>query len=274
MIHIGIKPHQLGATLPELHLAWREAEDAGFESVWVFDHVNRADEQPCPEALALLAALARETSRVRLGVLVLNPGLRHPAWLATSLATLDHVSDGRIEVGVGAGSQFGMADLVSFGLPTPGLRGRIDRLEEYVQVLKLLWTGDKRDFSGRHFRLDGAQIGVRPLQRNLPLIVGGGSRKLLEVAARHASEWNFSTQEPAEFRLRGATLHELCAQYRREVARSAQVYLRAVSDSELEALAERFEEAGAQRLIVIADPPYPKGKVAALGRRLLSSAGG
>ncbi len=269
MVRIGVKPHQLGADLSELRLAWREAEDAGFESVWVFDHVNRAGGEPCLEALTLLAAMACETSRVRLGVLVLNPGLRHPAWLGAALATLDQTSGGRIEVGVGAGSGFGLTDLAAFGLPTPPLRGRLEALEEYCQVLRLLWTGGAVDFQGRHFGLAGARLGATPVQEELPLIVGGGSPRLLRIAARHATEWNLSTVEPQEFRHRSRRLDELCQLTQRWVTRSAQVFLRDVPDSELESLVERFAEAGAERLVLIPDPPYEKGAIVALGRRVL-----
>ena len=271
MVRIGIKPHQLGATLSQLRLAWREAEEAGFESVWVFDHVNRVNEQPCLEALGLLSALACQISRMRLGVLVINPGLRHPAYVAGVAATVDQLSNGRMELGVGAGSPFGMLDLAACGLPTPSLRERVALLDEYCQVLRRLWTGEKVDFAGRYFQLRGAHMGAQPVQRELPLIVGGGSRRAMEVAARHATEWNLSTADPDEFRRRSGEFDELTQETGRPVAKSVQLNLRGVPDRDLEIAVQRCVDAGAERVILVLEPPYYEGSITTLGRRVLGS---
>jgi alkanesulfonate monooxygenase SsuD/methylene tetrahydromethanopterin reductase-like flavin-dependent oxidoreductase (luciferase family) len=255
VVRIGVKPHQLGAGLPELRNAWREAEDAGFESVWLFDHVNRVAGQTTIEALALLSALATETRRARVGVLVLNASLRHPALVAAQAAALDQISGGRLELGVGAGSRFGMTDAAAFGLETPRLSERVARLDEYCRVLSLLWSGEAVSFGGRFFRLDGAQLGIEPVQAELPLIVGGG-RRMLGLAAREAVEWNRSTADVEEYRALAAALGEAEREVGRTVRRSVQVNLSQVPDGDVESAVERFAEAGAERVVFILDPPF------------------
>lgn len=272
MVRIGVKPHQLGASLDELRRAWREAEDAGFESVWVFDHISRAGGQPCLEALSLLGALAQETSRVRIGVLVLNAGLRHPAYVAAAAATLDRLSGGRLEIGVGAGSAFGMADLAAFGLPQPRLGERLAILEEYCQVLRALWTGERVDFEGRYYTLADAAIGAEPAQQELPLIVGGGSRRALQAAGRYGDEWNLSLPKAdvEAFSSRAAALSEFAAETGRTVKRSVQLYVKGVPQDELDAAVGWFVSAGAERVVLVIDPPFAAGSITALGRRVFA----
>src|SRR5437867_4055142 len=109
-MRIAVKPGQIGLTTRELRDCWQEAEEAGFESVWVFDHLTRLRGQRCYEAVSLLAAMAVLTTRVRIGCAVLAVGTRQTDTLAASLATVDALSEGRLEVGLGAGSAFARED--------------------------------------------------------------------------------------------------------------------------------------------------------------------
>ena len=161
---------RFGLDVTQHQLEWDEivsraklAEDAGFDGVWVFDHFKAlyADPKgPCLEGWTLLAGLARETSRVRLGTLVTGMTHRIPSVLAAEVVTVDHLSGGRVECAVGAA--WNEPEHRELGIPFPSLRDRMDRLEEGVQVLKLLFTQDDVSFEGRQVRLDHATYRPRP----------------------------------------------------------------------------------------------------------------
>ena len=191
---------RIGIDVAQHHLGWEEmvdrvrfAEDAGFDGAWVFDHFKPLYGDPggpCMEGWTLLAALAACTTRIRLGTLVTGVTYRNPALLAAEAATVDHVSDGRLELGVGAAWFEAEHDALGFDFPRAG--ERIDRLEEAIQVVKALFTADGVSFDGRHYRLRDASYNPKPVQRPHPPIWvgGGGERRTLPLAARHADVWH------------------------------------------------------------------------------------
>ena len=188
---IDISQHQL--TWDELVSRARMAEDANLDGVWVFDHFTAlyADPMgPCLEGWTLLAGLARETSRIRLGTLVTGMTHRHPSVLATQVVTVDHLSEGRVECAVGAA--WNEPEHRALGIPFPPVAERMDRFEEGVQVLRSLFTQDHTSFEGRYFRLDDATYHPRPIQQPSPPIwVGGtGRRRTLPIAGRYADAWH------------------------------------------------------------------------------------
>ena len=175
---------------------WQTAERLGYDWASVSDHLSRLavfgahDTDPWLEAWTQLAALAQATSRIRVGTLVSCVGYRHPAVLAKMAATLDVISGGRLELGLGAG--YAEAEYRMYGLPFPSAAVRLAQLDEALQVCKLLWTHERSDFLGEHFRLDGAVCEPKPLQRpHPPIWVGGmGEQKTLRIVAEHADGWN------------------------------------------------------------------------------------
>jgi alkanesulfonate monooxygenase SsuD/methylene tetrahydromethanopterin reductase-like flavin-dependent oxidoreductase (luciferase family) len=188
---LDVAQHQL--TWHEILSRTRLAEQAGFEGVWVFDHFSAlyADpDGPCLEGWTLLAALAAATSRIRLGTLVTGMTHRHPSVLATQVVTVDHVSGGRVECAVGA--SWNAEEHAELGLPLPRARERAERLEEGVQVLRLLMSGERVSFSGSHYRLDDALYRPRPVQRPTPPVwIGAAGRRLmLPVVGRQADAWH------------------------------------------------------------------------------------
>jgi len=188
---IDVSQHQL--TWDELLARTRFAEDAGFESAWVFDHLTPLYGDPggpCMEAYTLLAALAASTSRIRLGALVTGVTYRHPSVLAAEVVTVDHVSGGRVNLGIGAA--WHADEHRRLGIDFPSAKDRAGRLEEAIQVVKLLWTRDAADFDGRYYRLEGGYLHPRPVQRpHPPLWVGaGGERLMLPIVGRHADVWH------------------------------------------------------------------------------------
>ena len=188
---LDIAQHQL--TWDEILTRARLAEDAGLDGIWVFDHLKALygdPRGPSMEGWTLLAGLARETSRVRLGTLVTGMTYRHPSMLAAEVVTVDHLSNGRVECAVGAA--WNEPEHRELGFPFPSLRDRMDRLEEAVQVLRRLFTEDDVTFDGRHYRLENATYNPKPVQRpHPPIWIGGeGRSRTLPIAGRYADAWH------------------------------------------------------------------------------------
>ena len=190
-IGIDVAQHQLG--WDELLGRVRFAEDAGFDGAWVFDHFKALygdPDGPCLEAYTTLAALAAATTRIRLGVLVTGVTYRHPSVLAAQAITIDHVSQGRLELSLGAA--WFQDEHHQLGVPFPPVGERADRLEEAIEVVKALMTTDGVTLDGPHYPLHEATLRPRPVQKpHPPLWVGaGGQKRTIPIAARHADAWH------------------------------------------------------------------------------------
>lgn len=191
---------RLGIDVSQHQLTWQElservqfAEEAGFDGAWVFDHFKPLYGDPggpCLEGWTLLAALAAQTSRIRLGALVTGVTYRHPSVLAAEAVTVDHVSDGRLEFGIGAAWFEG--EHRALGIPFPSNGERARRLEEALQTIRLLMTEDDASFDGRYYQLRGATYQPRPVQRpHPPIWVGArGEQLMLPIVGRHADVWH------------------------------------------------------------------------------------
>jgi F420-dependent oxidoreductase-like protein len=178
-------------------------EEHGFEGLFRSDHYLSFDhpkERGAFDAWATLAALASITERIRLGTLVSPGGFRHPSELAKSVVTVDHASDGRVELGMGAG--WFEREHRAFGFPFPSDAERLDVLTEQVEIVHRLWSEDEVDFEGRHYRLESCTSLPRPLQEpHPPLIVGGNAGpRSVAMAARWADEYNVVFVDPATAR--------------------------------------------------------------------------
>ncbi|HEY7401770.1 MAG TPA: TIGR03560 family F420-dependent LLM class oxidoreductase [Actinomycetota bacterium] len=223
---LDVSQHQL--TFDEIVKRARLAEDAGFDGVWVFDHFKAlyADPKgPSLEAWTLLAGLARETTRVRLGPLVTGMTHRHPSVLATSVVTVDHLSNGRVECAVGAA--WNEPEHRELGIEFPSVRDRLDRLEEGVQVLRALFTQEDVTFEGRHYRLERATYRPRPIQKpHPPIWIGGtGRKRLLPIAGRYADVWHGWADDAAEL----AAMNVIIDRAAEEAGREPKDVLRASS---------------------------------------------
>jgi len=164
----------------------------GWDGMWLADHFmpNEADTStPWPEAWTTLAALAPQVPSIRLGTLVTGNTYRHPAVLAKMAATVDHISGGRLVLGIGSGWQEN--EHQQYGIEFGTVRQRLDRLEEACAMIKSLFNEPSANFEGRFYTLKDATLEPKPLQPNLPLMVGGGGEKVtLRITARYADEWN------------------------------------------------------------------------------------
>jgi F420-dependent oxidoreductase-like protein len=173
----------------------RIAEEGPFESIWVYDHFHTVPvptDEATHEAWSLMAALAAATSRVRLGQMCTCMGYRNPAYLAKIASTIDVISGGRVEMGIGAGWYEHEWRAYGYGFPSAG--ERLGQLDEGVQIMRQLWTTGKATLDGKHYQVDGAIARPLPLQQGgIPLwIAGGGEKKTLRTAARYAAYTNFA----------------------------------------------------------------------------------
>lgn len=264
-MEFGLKTAQPGASYRELVEAWQAAERGGFTSAWIYDHLTALGDptQPTLEAWTLLAALATQTTTLRIGVLVTDNSLRHPALLAREAVTVDQISEGRLDVGLGAGNPRSEIDYRAYGLHDQPLGERIGRLGEACRVLRALWTRESVDFDGRYYQLKDARAEIRPVQRPLPLWIGGSGDRVLRITARYADGWNYTGPldrfPDAVSRLRAA----LAAAGRDPAAVrvSAQFFLGDKSLGVIRDEVARYEEAGADLLMAIVERPFTPDSV-------------
>src|ERR1700681_1057897 len=189
---------------------WKLYEELGFDSVWDCDHYVQPSRPHGPyfEGWTLLAGLAAVTSRIRIGVLVSCNTFRHPSLLAKEAVTVDHISNGRLELGLGAG--WYEAEHTMFGIDFPDPAERVGRFREAVAIIDQLLRNDETSYAGRYYHLRQARSRPRPVQQpRPPLILAGHQRKMLRIVAEYADGWSsFGTVE--EMRARSDMLNEHC----------------------------------------------------------------
>lgn len=231
---------------------WREADAISvFESAWSWDHFYPLAEPfdgPNLEGWTMLAALAQATSRIRLGAMVNGMHHRHPAVTANMAATLDIISDGRFELGMGAGWNVMESD--AYGIELGTLRQRFDRFDEGIEIIRSLLDRPVTSFSGDYFALTEARCEPKPVQAKLPLVIGGkGPKRTLRTAARWADQWDMTFPDsPADWMLLDSVLRDHCvAEGRDESEITRSVHLGYGPDDDPSELADRangFFEAG------------------------------
>ncbi|WP_320064511.1 LLM class flavin-dependent oxidoreductase [Micromonospora sp. RTGN7] len=249
-VRFGVHSGQQYHSFAELLDLWQRAESLGYDWASLFDHYRPplgGPAGPCFDGLSLLAALAARTTRIRCAMLVSAVTWRHPAIAANIAATIDHISGGRLEFGVGAAG----ADLAyeQYGIPFPSAGARLDLLDDACRVLRGLWEQPSTTFTGRQVRLTEAHLEPKPLQARIPLIVGGeGERRMLRIVAEHADIWNTLAGDPAGYAHKLDVLGRHCAAVGRDPAtvRKSVTFRVALADDPAQAR-ERFA-ATAQRL--------------------------
>ncbi len=241
---------------------WRAADDIElFESGWTFDHfypIFSDSTGPCLEGWVTLTALAQATRRLRFGTLVTGIHYRHPAVLANMAATLDIVSGGRLELGLGAGWNEEESGAYGIALGTP--KDRSDRFEEACEVVVGLLTQETTSFKGSFYELTDARCNPKPIQRpHPPICIGGnGERRTLRTAARFAQHWNFLGGTSEEFSQKRDVLHQHCADLGRdpaEILLSSHVRFEGDPAATAETAAA-LADVGAGLAIIVLRPPH------------------
>ena len=194
-----------------------ECERLGFHSVWLDDHLMFG-RMPILECWTTLAALAATTSRIRLGTMVTSNGLRNPALLAKMAATVDVISGGRIEFGIGSGIQ--VEEHIAYGFPFPDIEVRTEKLRESLEIFKSLWREEKTDYSGKHYNIINAFCEPKPIQQPYPPITigGAGEEFTLKVTAQHADRFDFGYLPSLEiYKHKLTVLESYCKQMGRDI---------------------------------------------------------
>ena len=196
-LRFGLKASGQWISIEELRNIWKIADEAGFDHLWDFDHLAtigpNGPDGPIYEGWALQAAMAEATKRVRIGCMVTGNTYRHPIVLAKLAVTVDHLSEGRLEFGIGAG----WAEIEHQMYGIEGLDHRVGRLSESLQIIKSLFTQDRTNFEGRYYHFKDAIANPKPIQKPFPPIwIGAQGESTLRLAARHADVWNISGGDP------------------------------------------------------------------------------
>ncbi len=228
-LKIGIHAGPQEIAFDELTRLWKRAESAGFHWISVWDHfyANPIEESrtSCFEGVASMAALAAMTSKVRVGCLVFCALFRNPGLLAKAAVTIDHISNGRAELGLGGG--WLQEEFDDYGYAFPPIKERLDQLEEALQVVRALLHEGSVSFQGRYYRFEGTVCAPMPKQKKLRIWVGGkGKKRTPNLAARYADGFNLPYVSPEEFQDRNRTVDRFCDELDRnpaEIERSVNI---------------------------------------------------
>jgi alkanesulfonate monooxygenase SsuD/methylene tetrahydromethanopterin reductase-like flavin-dependent oxidoreductase (luciferase family) len=255
-LRVGIKLSQ-DAPIESYRTIWKIADEARFDHCWAMDHLasigSIGDDRPIFDGWELLAAMAVATSHVRIGLLVTGITYRNPALLAKIATTVDHLSSGRLEFGIGAAWAANEHEM--YGIS--GLDHRVGLFSEGLQVIRSLWTEERTNFDGRYYKMSNAVANPKPVQTPYPPIwIGSGGPAMLKLTARHADVWNASgsASRDVEGAVAGSQqLDEACAAIGRdpgEIRRSVQIPA-GPDPSEIVDRAKGFAEAGFTEIIIM-----------------------
>ncbi|HEY0604624.1 MAG TPA: LLM class F420-dependent oxidoreductase [Herpetosiphonaceae bacterium] len=275
-LSFGIKTAPQHTTYPAMLAIWQAADATPvFEHAWLFDHFNPIGgdlDGPCYEGWTTLAALAAQTQRIRLGLMVTGNTYRHPAVLAHIAATLDVISNGRLDLGLGAG--WNEYEHRSMGIPLYPPGERIERFGEACELIKRLFTQPIADFDGQFYQLQEARCDPKPVQQPYPpfVIGGGGERRTLRVVAQYADIWNFAGGPVEDFTHKVEVLKRHCEAVGRDpstIRLSVQTMVNYDNFDETVQTLQGFVDAGATHLILSLRYPYPDGIVERLATELV-----
>ncbi|MDQ1504098.1 MAG: hypothetical protein QOD57_1825 [Actinomycetota bacterium] len=263
-MRFGFKTAPQNTTWADMLAVWQAADDIDlFESGWTFDHfypIFSDPTGPCLEGWVTLTALAQATNRLRLGTMVTGNVYRHPAVLANMAATLDVVSGGRLELGLGAG--WNEEECAAYGIDLPPLKERFDRFDEACDIILSLLANETTDYDGKHYRLTAARCEPKPVQRPHPplCIGGGGEKRTLRTVARLAQHWNIPGGGAEVFKRKRDVLAEHCADVGRDPAEiTTSVHVRLPESGDVGPLVEEaaaYADAGVDIGIVYLPPPH------------------
>jgi len=261
-LRFGLKASGQNITIEQLRAAWQIADEGGFDHLWDFDHLASigptGPDRPIYEGWALQAAMAEATKRVRIGCLVTGNTYRHPVVLAKLAVTVDHLSGGRLELGIGAA----WAEIEHQMYGIEGLDHRVGRLSESLQIIKSLFTEERTNFDGRYYKLTDAIANPKPIQKPYPpLWIGAQGESTLRLTARHADVWNISGGDPAFVKDVIGKFEDACGAVGRdpsEVRRSLQFGWESGECSELIELSGKYYELGVTEQVIYLRGHHPE----------------
>jgi F420-dependent oxidoreductase-like protein len=270
-LRFGLKLSGQDTTIEALRTVWRIADEAGFDHVWDFDHLasigDGGPDRPIFEGWTLQAAMAQATKRVRIGCLVTGNTYRHPVLLAKEAVTVDHLSGGRLEFGIGAA--WAEVEHTMYGIE--GLEHRVGRLSESLQIIKSLWTEERTKFDGRYYHLDDAIANPKPVQKpHPPIWIGASGESTLRLVARHADVWNAAGGDVGKMKELVAKLEDACGAVGRNVSEIRRSLQFGWDGKDRESLLEesaRYLELGFTEQVIYlrgSDPGTLAGKIADL----------
>jgi len=253
-LRFGLKLSGQDTTIEALRAVWRTADESGFDHVWDFDHLasigGAGPDRPVYEGWTLQAAMAEATKRVRIGCLVTGNTYRNPALLAKSAVTVDHLSAGRLEFGIGAAWAEIEHEMYGF----EGLDHRVGRLSESLRIIKSLWTDERTNFDGRYYQFKDAICNPKPIQKPYPPIwIGASGAATLRLVARYADVWNIAGGDPDRVKELTPMLEEACGAVGRdpaEIRRSIQFGWDGENRRELLELSAGYLELGVTEQVV------------------------
>lgn len=275
-LRFGIKTAPHSTTYEAMLRVWQEADAIPvFEHAWLFDHfmpINGDTGGPCLEGWTLLSAFAALTKRIRVGVMVTGNTYRHPAVLANMGATVDIVSNGRMDFGIGAA--WNETEHNAYGIPFYSTGERLRRLGEACEVIKRMWTETAPDFEGQYYQLKQAYCEPKPVQKPYPpFVIGGSGEKVtLRITAQYADIWNFVGGSVETFQHKCEVLDNHCAAIDRDpktIERSVQFQVNPDDLPTLRDTIRRFAHAGATHLVLGLRYPYPEGIVHRLAEEVV-----
>ncbi len=265
-LRFGIKTAPQNTTYQDMLRVWLEADEVPtIEHAWLFDHfmpLGNDPTGPCLEGWTLLSAYAALTKRLRVGLMVTGNTYRHPAVLANMAATIDIISNGRLDFGIGAG--WNELEHSAYGIPLYEPGERIKRMGEACEVFRLLWTETTPNFNGKYYQLKDAYCEPKPVQKPYPPITIGGSGEqlTLRMVAKYADIWNFVGGSPEVFKHKNEVLDGHCAKVERDpstIERSIQAMVNPNDMQSTITTIQSYIDLGATHIVLNLRPPYPEG---------------
>jgi alkanesulfonate monooxygenase SsuD/methylene tetrahydromethanopterin reductase-like flavin-dependent oxidoreductase (luciferase family) len=292
-VSFGLKTSPMHTTYQDILRTWQQADEvAEIEHAWLWDHMlplSGPKDGPCFEGWTLLTALAAQTRRIRLGLLVTNNQIRQPAVLGKIATTLDVISAGRLILGLGAGGTLpagmprtldehpGLPEYLAYGLPVATPAEGLGRLAETISIVRRMFTEDGFDFDGRYYSLAGTINEPKPVRRGgPPVLVGGTGPRLLRLVAEQADIWNIPGPPHASLEFlaeRSAILDRQCEAVGRDpasVLRSVQLIVSADDPAAVRQLVAGVIAAGFGHVVVAVRPPAPDNVARWLGEEIIA----
>ena len=276
-LRFGFRTMPQFTTYEAMETVWEEADQIPvLEHGWLFDHFNPVMtddlDQPCLEGWSVLAALAARTRRIRLGLLTAGNTYRHPAVHAHIASTVDNISGGRVDFGIGAG--WNVYEHESMGIPLYPPGERIRRMGEAIELAKLLWTEDVATYNGKYYQLKEARLNPKPVQKpHPPILIGGSGEQLtLRVVAQHADLWNFNGNDIDLFPHKLSVLARHCAEVGRDPSEIELSVGFRVNFDDLPGMAatvQQYVNLGASHIIFTLQPPFEAGMPTRVAEELI-----